>query len=732
MLNFRTASKPLLLLSMVIGLWLVAEAFNYGLGSSTKPAPSPIGQTPSVLTFAYDNLRSGFALSTIHADRSLAAQPIKLSAGKNASKWMPLYINGFGDGKKYFPQRRVLIFSSESKLLAVDLDKDEILWTLTLKEGISSTPVIDLELGRIYILTRTLGDQRDFHHKLYSVSLNGKLKSELDIALLELVPKAKRSHYQDVITRIHCKTALGLNRRVTPPYVFVGCSIATKSTPNEQYASQQGIHGFLVTAHTDTQGDFEQKNSVKGFLTSEITDNPMTGFDTGIYNLGSSPSVLDDGSLLLATGNGPTFLESNNFGCSVVRLDGHSLSPKMARSINGRGYNECWYLNLELSSSAVANLRVDNSYISTVLRKDGKLMIFDPDKLAEDQSFGEFIVGQKPSYGQPVIFKNKNNNAQVMIVGHSFGKTVNQNVVYVGTQGLKDLPFQESFRCVGFLLKDASASETTALHLLYSGPLRNHYTNALSNGKILSELTSFSSSSFGHDGSGNEKKDMWAPYQITSTLGFSAESSDLEGLAGFELKALSVKPNLRSRMQSEPELETIQVLAPKSEDQSCKPPQEKWAPLYELYQKEEFGLAEGLFVHSFSNRSGKFEQHWQYRNQDWVPQRSHNVGVINEATSASGIIFTADQKKPGQKESSLLVLLNSETGTAMLTQDFSRTLHFSMPLVLDDLIFLPTRDQGIKAFQISPSQGFKAFLENSLLYSLIHKLSKLKPTFTSK
>ena len=127
------------------------------------------GQTPSVLTFGYDELRSGKGESLIDTNKEIKIKHLLFEQGKSAYKAMPLYINGFHEGKSLFPKKRVIIFSYENIIKAVDIDSDQIIWKVQIPFGkIYSTPVIDRETESLYVLGR-LSDKnkKTYYHNYF-------------------------------------------------------------------------------------------------------------------------------------------------------------------------------------------------------------------------------------------------------------------------------------------------------------------------------------------------------------------------------------------------------------------------------------------------------------------------------------------------------------------------------------------------------------------------------------
>ena len=64
------------------------------------------------------------------------------------------------------------------------------------------------------------------------------------------------------------------------------------------------------------------------------------------------------------------------------------------------------------------------------------------------------------------------------------------------------------------------------------------------------------------------------------------------------------------------------------------------------------------------------------------------------------LVVTATDKNLEQNKKTYLLLLNGKTGQLIDKILFFGEVHFSMPLIVDNLIFVPTRNHGIQMFSI--------------------------------
>lgn len=704
--------------SILFFSWICFQA----LEGERREGALRVGQTPSVLMFAYDSLRSGEASSILPSDSTLYARRLQFEPGKKADKWMPLYVNGFLEGKKYFPGRRVIIFSSSHILIAADVDTQEVLWKLELDYRIVGTPVIDLNSGLIYV-KGSKESELQYDHSLFLVSLDGVLQEELKIDMAKLM-SSEKTPLQNPVPRIHCKTALGLNRRsVDVPYVYFGCSIATiPGIKKAQYGSVRGIRGSVVAVELNDNGSLRGNDPVKIFFTSAMTQKKFSGFDTGVYNLGSAPSVLEDGSMLVATGNGPVFHDLDNYGCSIVRLSGNSLKPMRnandrvyAMSMNQPPYNECWFLNAEYTSSAVASIKAGKEYVSAITDKQGALTVFNPYDLGQAKlRVSRALVGSSPTYGQPVISMGHSNKANVYTVSSSGSHFSIQNHFLVTEKKLKGMPNIEKSQCFGYILAENQMG-TKPLYLMYSGNLRDTYANAVEGTVIYQQLTSFFSEIFGRTAGGYYTENLWAPFVPQEKLGYILTSPQGPSIpSGFQLEEINLAQFLNVKIKNEPNSAKTFILREAANSPSCKKINDQWTSLYKVTDEKEIGLPEGLYANAFAvDENLKLIKLWQFKEENLTSVRAHPVIAKSVFGERSVLIFLANTKTQSiregfysdrvNEERMYMMLLDAKTGEALKKIEMEGHMHFSMPLIVDNLVIVPTFDKGLQVISFSSS-----------------------------
>lgn len=676
--------------------------------------------TPSVTTFGYNENRSGQVISHIHSNHPIYLKELSSTneITKGAEKLTPLYVNGFRSNNNNLKDRRVLVFSDYQKLYAYDIDRSETLWDVSIprKHALASTPVIDLELGWIYFYTIHYAYNREITHTVYQVDLNGENIQKFPIDMNNIFQKKYPNiNYSGWSKHLHCKTALGLNKNVNPANIFFACSIRTGAHKNEKYGTQKGLSGLVISIQLDSKGAIKGKSGLNVFHTSASDDSrPATGFDTGVYNSGSGPSLLPDGSILTATGNGPVFLDRDNYGCSIVRLDGRTLRPKsdnhgnpLAFSHSRPPYNECWLQNIEYANSSVASIEYNDKSLAAVMTKDGNLDLFDPKKMNPNRSnVQRFEIGRMSTYGQPAMFKRKNS---IRIYAQAFNQPENSkytDTLLADGSALKKIKDVSKVSCYGWLSSVPTGS-SKQLSLLYSGPIRNDYALAFKNTPLYNNITSIFTDSMRKSFDAYTVDSLWAPYIPIADLGYSFSPSK--------------KPNIKkTRMQlTEPleiyldspinkkkiTTEDFWILRNLDKDRDCNL---KNSPsLLPIYQVERHYKNKGknntLTAFDFNLENEKAQMSWVYELQDHeILTRTHPVVSTDSNNEHPVVIVLINHMQDSKGRTSTLLLIDGETGKKIQKVPFKGDPHFSMPLVFDEKIVVPTKKHGLKIFSLAP------------------------------
>lgn len=491
----RKVALAIVLVAVADLLWVVASTFQtivagYPRGAATWSRDG----SASVLQFGFDALRSGSAPAAFASQGYTARKAWYPRKARAAARPAPLYVNGFRDRHPPFTDRHVLIFGIKGRgeIRAWDMANDTIVWRVTgLPGSLAGTPLLDLQRGRIYFTTVKWQRHDDADpaltdlltpHWAHSVDLHGERLTTVPVDLARLLQHRHGDFAIDPAAAIQCKTAIGISRAVEPAYIHFGCAPSTAP-----YGFAKGIRGALVRVFLQPSGDL-QDDGIEVFTPSEPTALPLTGYDTGIWNSGSGPATLDDGAILVATGNGPYLPERHNFGCSVLRLEAASFRVAAARGpdafdhySNGDGvYDECWGANLDMASSSVAVLRKDARYYAAITGKDGRLRVFDPYRMPGHRAERkrETTVAHS-AWGQPAIWADPDGRVRVAALG-SDPPTRREKADYVvGTpESISRMPGSfAALECLGHV-PERPAADTIRLALYYSGPRRDNYAAA--------------------------------------------------------------------------------------------------------------------------------------------------------------------------------------------------------------------------------------------------------------
>jgi hypothetical protein len=603
-------------------------------------------------------------------------------------------------------------------LRAIDVDKAEILWQVPVSKNhfIAATPVIDTDAGKIYFYTVGYQEDSGYGHEIYQVDFNGEnLRSQsLDFDSL-FEQRATRAGTAPWRKRSHCKTAMGLNRKVTPGYVYFACSIQTGKGADSKYGAQRGLSGLVNAFLLDQSGNLQGPRAHRVFFASALGSNPMTGFDTGVYNSGSGPSLLPDGSLLVATGNGPVSLQDGNFGCSVVRLDGTTLQPMVnsqgnpaAFSHSTPPFNECWYLNVEYANSSVAVLDDKGVLTAAVISKDGYLDVFNP--LLMDPSRSGVVrtrVANDKTYSQPVFLKS-GNGARVVSLAKNRPYVLEINdLLLADSSTLAAMKNLTRAACYGWLSSRPSVN-SPELSLLYSGPIRNDYAVAVKGEAFFDELTSFFSSRLGYQNDTWHSDGQWGPYMEITRLGFSMDPNSevdipLSRLERFDSEELYLEASDRKHAQyTHPEFWVLRNL---DGDRDCPLPDHPELTAVYTAERHEVtykGRNDSIDAHDFNYGDGTLRLAWSYQ-LDPSDQLMNTHPVIS--TTADGthpvVLVPVYSTTANSVAESALLLIDGNSGKLLNRIVFSGQTHFSMPLLFDEKIVIPTVDDGLQILSAS-------------------------------
>ena len=689
--NSAQMKRRILLFASLLGAVLVIGGVSF-LGSVPATpahwiAPSktvnhrpPI--SPAVTQFGYGPLNAASTVSRFDSRSSFRLRVRLLTGVDNTTRLMPLVIDG------------VLIYGTkDNALVAQDIDEDKVLWKVHLSEGLASAPAVSRSNNRIYFYTTGHGTRDGIVHVLHQINLDGTdLKSwPIDLGSIYAARGLTRPDLWE--NRIHCKTAVALHESADGNTLFIGCSIATSPDQNLRYGDTRGLTGLILEFKTDRAGNLSTGALSNWFETSRLTGKLWQGFDTGIYDIGSKPAVLPDGSLIVATGNGPVAFEDGNFGCSVI-----SIRPdmKVIRGFSrfGETSQECWSANVEYSNSSVAVTLLGTVPIGGVISKDGIATLFDLNNMdSRKNSVVEIAIGGMSTYGQPAIWKSAADKARFFFqasTGHR-SDTERGKDLLVAEENLKQFPNPSTRSCFGYLSRNPASKK---LSLLYSGALRDDYRVVANPSETYQQITSAFSEQFGDAGKAWFTRTLWAPYQWISDLGYL-----------FEQPGQSSQKLVFERWAGE---EPLGFLKPGKSVENCPDPGDKeLQAVYQLtFARQNHPIGYSSVVAIDIDSSLEHSIAWRYPLKDSEHLfNSHPMVSTDPGGRNPVVILPIGTSVEGQPPMAALLFLDGDTGRELYREPFQGAVAYSMPLVFDDYVILSTTDSGLKIFQLQAAEN---------------------------
>lgn len=289
---------------------------------------------------------------------------------------------------------------------------------LTPVVGITSTPVIDLNSGTIYVETKLASG----NHELHALSItNGaeKFGGPVTVAATGFTGSIE-----------HQRAGLLLLNGV----VYLGFA---------SHCDQNAYHGFLLGY-----------NAANLSLLYTFNTTP-TGSEGGIWSSGMAPAADTNGNIYVMTGNG-TFDGTQNFGMSMIKLSGSLAVEDYATPTNWSSLSAA---DLDFGSGGVVLLP---PHYAVGIGKDTNLCLADINNMGHVGGFVETfeaetaqgdVVGKSPVYWQGPA-------KQYLFLMHAYSPTKSFQYTsgYINTTALGTNSFSESDRSGGLSL---SANGTT-------------------------------------------------------------------------------------------------------------------------------------------------------------------------------------------------------------------------------------------------------------------------------
>ena len=672
--------------------------------------PTPSFTPPSVTTVGYNMLRSGSTTSSINPDDPfISLQKKESSALADGAKYMPTYLNGHSlpeQLKKRFPQianRDIIFFATKHEhIKAVDINSGEVLWEVA-DLPVHSSPYLIPSFGKLYFKN---------YRVITSINLDGTEANTISLDIASKMPPGTTSKNS------FCNTALGFNSKYN--YLFWGCSGENYQDDDFNYG-KKGSVGYLVALYLGKFGNFISNNNFKLYIPTQITSSPFSGFNTGIWNVGSGPTLLDDNeTILISTGNGPFNPDTKNWGCSLLRLNAKSFqldtnTPNFV-GLNDRGFDECFHLNIDLASSAVSSIKHKDRYYSISIAKNGIFFIVDPLHIPKekDRQFQQITYAQKEThFGQANLYVQEEKLHALMTTSLRPWTFPNLLATPDTIKKISEITKYQYYQqqCIGYI----SSVKTNAapLSIYYSGRIRKNLLLAPDDSKFTHTLINpkapYFMDKYHHVYNPHYSgPKFWPNFKKILSIGYSVPANYMH--KHFILQDIAINtPNPLfmlfaqplAEVQNDQEttiMEQYKILRTPGNNPCALPAPPNFKKVFNYSQAKDRPLKAPWYINSVtidSNNQHRVEWTYYPSSQDTILPNT-NYAVATTPDQKSGYAIITAQKLNSDK--SELNLINTKTGKLIAKHEFIGALHFSMPLIVDKKIFIATKDHGIRQF----------------------------------
>lgn len=706
------------LITISILTWVAIAVYRSDFALEENDALVDFGA--SSLQFGFNSHHGGVQRAPLSVQRYSKKLAFYPSKGIRAERPMPIFVNGNELKLPAFDGIQVLIFGSGKELLAWDLLANRIIWRVSKLPGeLFSTPLLDPTFGRIYFLTSNWTRHEHpnpkqavftIEHWIHSIGVDAQNLHSIKVPTRDFLDHKYSELTHDPSSFSMCKTAIGINRVVSPKYIYFGCSMLTEPKFELFYGHMKGSRGLLFAVRLDHERHV-MKEGIAAFSPSTPTANPHSGFDTGIYNVGSGPVVLDDGSLIFATGNGPFFPDEQNYGCSVLRINGTTLKPEAKEgdyeyySLEDGEFNECHGANLDMGSSSVVLMRTGGRYYAAITGKDGSVKSFDPFNLpGQDRSrkheykLGGFL------HGQPAIWRAANGEIRINVIGRKESAPRLERELVIATEATrrKLRNEYESLACVG-LIATAPGPGRVPLNLFYSGPYRNDYVI--------------------FTGNDSEATDRYVerdplPYRYQSSIGWIGQDANVQGPGDYRAEVLNLygdtlphyhrkvgyfnatpvlaKENFPDEIRA---VGTTGYIFTDQNTDGCGSYQgDEFERIYLLSRRTEYENR-ALFAAFTINPDYTLSKRWiSYADEGFEPHNMSPLVILPRNKDETPLMVFAVAEIGSEQLKSQLIVADAETGDIIDKIPFEGRPKSTMPMVFGNDIIVTTQDHGMVFF----------------------------------
>lgn len=624
------------------------------------------------------------------------------------SKFQPLYINFKNEkilSKKFpiFKDKQILFIlkiqdknNNFTEFTALNLEtlQEVISIPLELHFGLS-TGIISTKHGKFYFLSRVNGKKKirvegnqywEGLNYINSIDLNGKSLQRIPLDLDKINQSIYSKKYKANLSNyfISCKTALNGNFS-EDNFITFGCS------NGKYYSMEKNLKGSLFKFKINKNGEIDQ-SSLKVFFPAGKSNNLRESRDSGVYLAGAAPTIFKD-HILFTSGNGAFKRKSDNYGCSLIKLNRHTFKFEQALPQSEEDFGECYFYNTDYSASGVSTFKDTSGEYASIRSKDGNLSLFN---IKDFHKVDEQKIGNK-SYGAPTFFSK---NDQSYIVSSSYSeKIVPQKKTYQVIGTFEQAVFLKKYKykkgkCIGHLPKNSKKK----VQFLYSGNFRGHLLQVEDKSSLYKEITNLYSTSFLGIFPFNPGNRQWAKYKdleisINQPDGKIDDRFILINVP-YILDIWVIKSNFESSILDESlKHPPIQYLRLKKDN--CNTEIKGFEKVYLFYKdppENEF-LNDSIKTFKVSSETKlQFENNYQL--SDLSILHRTNFPVYKTKDGDHIYLFTYSSNHNEKLVNHLGVL---DLGTFKLLRSFeiTGTQHFSNILIIDNKIVVPTIDKGI-------------------------------------
>ncbi|MBD64341.1 MAG: hypothetical protein CME62_03990 [Halobacteriovoraceae bacterium] len=433
-------------------------------------------------TFAKNNLRNSHYKNFIFNSDS-EYYVFKPEWGKKALKHTPLTLT-------YNKQDFIFFGTKDGSFNCVNLKNNQLIFSTKIEGVMTSTPVIDPATKRIYLVSR---DMNDF--KLFALDIKGKVIAKEVINLKEILAQKGIDSNQIDLTYYAQRTALGLNKINSRPYIFFAFTNAKGSfylgqhSANSFYNTSRGASGIVLGYYLDNSKGLSKDPPLIFFTSHPVRDQSFSGNNSGVYLSGGGITLLPQNELIIATGNGQFQPEAKQYGCSLLKLKGHNFEIIKNRhkpvvfSNEKAGYQECYFNESEMSSSYPVTIDTKKGARGLIVDKSGSLHILSSDFYhnSTEQKIMSFKIDEifkhssTAHYSGDLIFE-KNNKVYALIKSNNTLPESKKISIYADSKERLPAFYQDydKKKCLGLIGKDKS-EKSKKISLFYSGPTLNRY-----------------------------------------------------------------------------------------------------------------------------------------------------------------------------------------------------------------------------------------------------------------